>query len=341
MKKWEKKTTVLGMAVILFLTGCGGSDSAPAKEEYAWEAPTETSETMPENAGYSSEMTDVSESEAAEESLIGAESAADMDSEAGAMADDMAPYADVENSPQNKYSQSGGVIEESKRMSPTDLYADKEEDYLGSCYDFDDEIGYYDGNEEYSKWQEKGFSSVMAQPLSTFSADVDTASYSNLRRLIREGYDLDSLPEGAVRIEEMLNYFSYDYDDPKGMEPFGVTTQISRCPWNEEAELLMIGLKTEDIDYSHAPASNLVFLLDVSGSMADADKLPLLQESFAQLTDNLSEKDRVSIVTYAAEDKVVLRGAHGNEKKKIKKALAGLEAGGGLYTMVRLDRETT
>ena len=328
MKKWGKKTTVLGMAGILFLTGCGGTNSAPAKEEYAWEAPTET---MPEYEGYTSEMSGVSESGAAAEAPAGAESAADMDSEAAAMADDMASYADVENSPQNKYSQSSGIIEESKRMSPADLYADKEEDYLGSCYDFDDEIGYYDGNEEYSKWEEKGFSSVMAQPLSTFSVDVDTASYSNLRRLIREGYDLDSLPEGAVRIEEMLNYFSYDYDDPKGMEPFGVTTQIGRCPWNEEAELLMIGLKTEDIDYGHAPASNLVFLLDVSGSMADPDKLPLLQESFAQLIDNLSEKDRVSIVTYASEDKIVLQGAHGNEKKKIKKALAGLEAGGGTY----------
>ncbi len=326
MKKWGKKTTVLGMAGILFLTGCGGTDSAPAKEEYVWEEPAET---MPEYEGYTSGMTDVSESGAAAEAPTGAESAADMDSEADMMAEDMAPY--VENSPQKKYSQSGGIIEESKRMSPTDLYANKEEDYLGSCYDFDDQIGYYDGNEEYSKWEEKGFSSVMAQPLSTFSADVDTASYSNLRRLIREGYDLDSLPEGAVRIEEMLNYFSYDYDDPKGMEPFGVTTQIGRCPWNEEAELLMIGLKTEDIDYSHAPASNLVFLLDVSGSMADSDKLPLLQESFAQLTDNLSEKDRVSIVTYASEDKIVLQGAHGSEKKKIKKALAGLEAGGGTY----------
>ena len=326
MKKCVKKTTVLGMAGILFLTGCGGTDSAPAKEEYVWEEPAET---MPEYEGYTSGMTDVSESGAAAEAPTGAESAADMDSEADMMAEDMAPY--VENSPQKKYSQSGGIIEESKRMSPTDLYANKEEDYLGSCYDFDDQIGYYDGNEEYSKWEEKGFSSVMAQPLSTFSADVDTASYSNLRRLIREGYDLDSLPEGAVRIEEMLNYFSYDYDDPKGMEPFGVTTQIGRCPWNEEAELLMIGLKTEDIDYSHAPASNLVFLLDVSGSMADSDKLPLLQESFAQLTDNLSEKDRVSIVTYASEDKIVLQGAHGSEKKKIKKALAGLEAGGGTY----------
>ena len=335
MKKWVKKTTVLGMAGILFLTGCGGTDSAPAKEEYVWEEMPETApevnEEIPASTGYTPDMTGASEGGAAAGAPAEAESAADMDSEAGAMADDMAPYADVENSPQKEYSKSGGMIEESKRMSPTDLYADKEEGYLGSCYDFDDEIGYYDRNEEYSKWEEKGFSSVMAQPLSTFSADVDTASYSNLRRLIREGYDLDSLPEGAVRIEEMLNYFSYDYDDPKGMEPFGVTTQISRCPWNEEAELLMIGLKTEDIDYSHAPASNLVFLLDVSGSMADSDKLPLLQESFAQLTDNLSEKDRVSIVTYAAEDKIVLRGAHGNEKRKIKKALAGLEAGGGTY----------
>lgn len=344
MKKWIKKAMALSMAGILFLTGCGAKDSesqtAPARGEYAWEEIPElipgADGEVPGGAEHASEVTGMSENEeaegslaGAEESLTGAESAAGTD---GMTADDVAPpYANVENSPQKKYSQSGGIIEESKRACPADLYADKVEGYLGSCYDFDDEIGYYSGNEEYSKWQEKGFSSVMAQPLSTFSADVDTASYSNLRRLIREGYDLDSLPEGAARIEEMLNYFSYEYEDPKGMEPFGVTTQIGRCPWNEEAELLMIGLKTEDIDYSHAPASNLVFLLDVSGSMDEPDKLPLLQESFARLTDNLSEKDRISIVTYAAEDKVVLQGARGNEKKKIKKALAGLKAGGGTY----------
>lgn len=206
-----------------------------------------------------------------------------------------------------------------------------EDSYLGSCYEYEWEPEDY-SDEEYSQWEEKGFSYVMKEPLSTFSADVDTASYSNLRRLINSGCDLDTLPDGAVRIEEMLNYFSYQgYNEPKGQEPFGVTTQISKCPWNNDAELLMIGLKTEDIDYSQAPPSNLVFLLDVSGSMYSDDKLPLLQESFSLLTENLTKKDRVSIVTYAGEDRIVLSGAHGDETRKIKKALNGLEAGGGTY----------
>lgn len=203
----------------------------------------------------------------------------------------------------------------------------REESYLESCYPAPDDIN----QEEYSVWEEKGYESVMKEPLSTFSADVDTASYSNLRRLLKEGYDLDSLPEGAVRIEEMLNYFTYDYKEPEGKEPFGVTVQIGACPWNEEAQLLMAGLKTRSIDYENAPASNLVFLLDVSGSMYDDDKLPLLQESFCLLAENLSEKDRVSIVTYAGEDKVVLDGAKGNQTKKITKVLRGLEAGGGTH----------
>ena len=198
--------------------------------------------------------------------------------------------------------------------------------YVQSCYDFDwpEENG-----EEYGKWEETGFLSVMNAPLSTFSADVDTASYSNLRRMITDGYSLEDIPEGAVRIEEMLNYFTYDYKEPEGSEPFGVTTQISTCPWNEETQLLMIGLKTQDIDYKNAPPSNLVFLLDVSGSMGDYDKLPLLQESFSLLAENLTEKDRISIVTYASGDKVVLEGAKGNETTKIKRALNSLKAGGG------------
>ena len=164
-----------------------------------------------------------------------------------------------------------------------------------------------------------------------FSADVDTASYSNLRRLIREGYSIDELPENAVRIEEMLNYFTYDYREPEGSEPFGVTAKIGKCPWNEDAELVMLGLKTEDIDYEDAPASNLVFLLDVSGSMYADDKLPLLQEAFCLLADNLTEKDRVSIVTYAGDDTVVLEGVSGDKTRTIKKALMGLEAGGGTH----------
>ncbi len=201
-----------------------------------------------------------------------------------------------------------------------------EESYAQSCYDF----GWpAENGEEYSKWEETGFLSVMNAPLSTFSADVDTASYSNLRRMITDGYSLESIPEGAVRIEEMLNYFTYDYKEPEGSEPFGVTTQISTCPWNKEAQLLMIGLKTQDIDYADAPPSNLVFLLDVSGSMGDYDKLPLLQEAFGLLAENLTEKDRISIVTYASGDKVVLEGAKGNETTKIKRALNSLKASGG------------
>ena len=202
--------------------------------------------------------------------------------------------------------------------------------YVDSVYDYEWEPD-YPNTEEYSQWEEQGFNSVMKAPLSTFAADVDTASYSNLRRLINSGYELDELPQGAVRIEEMINYFSYDYNEPKGMDPFGVTTQISSCPWNDDAELLMIGLKTEDIDYSQAPPSNLVFLLDVSGSMYSDDKLPLLQESFGLLAENLTKKDRVSIVTYAGDDRIVLDGVRGDETKKIKKALDALEAGGGTY----------
>ena len=197
--------------------------------------------------------------------------------------------------------------------------------YAESCYDYE----WKENTEEYSKWEERGFRSVLKEPLSTFAADVDTASYSNLRRLLTEGYSLEELPGGAVRIEELLNYFSYDYEEPKGQEPFGVTTKLGACPWNEEAQLLMIGLKTEDIDYSQAPPSNLVFLLDVSGSMSHADKLPLLQESFGLLAENLTEKDRISIVTYAGDDEVVLRGAAGNETRKIKRAINRLKAGGG------------
>lgn len=207
----------------------------------------------------------------------------------------------------------------------------KGESYLDGCYDYDPDFTRKENSEEYSEWEEKGYSSVMKEPVSTFSADVDTASYSNLRRLIREGYSIDELPENAVRIEEMLNYFTYDYKEPEGSEPFGVTAKIGKCPWNEDAELVMLGLKTEDIDYEDAPASNLVFLLDVSGSMYADDKLPLLQEAFCLLADNLTEKDRVSIVTYAGDDTVVLEGVSGDKTRTIKKALMGLEAGGGTH----------
>lgn len=199
--------------------------------------------------------------------------------------------------------------------------------------------------EEYDSIREIGFQSVRNRPLSTFSVDVDTASYSNLRRMIEDGYSLEEIPSGAVRIEELLNYFSYDYNLPEGDEPFGVTTVLGDCPWNEDAKLLQIGLKTEEIDFSEAPHSNLVFLLDVSGSMYSDDKLPLLQKSFAMLVEELTEKDRVSIVTYAGSDKVVLEGVSGDEKTKIIDALESLEAGGstngadGIETAYKLAGE--
>ena len=194
--------------------------------------------------------------------------------------------------------------------------------------DYEDIFGVDWNTEEYNSIEEPGYKSVVNDPLSTFSVDVDTASYSNLRRMIEWGYTIDEIPQGAVRIEEMLNYFSYDYDLPQGEEPFGVTTVIGDCPWNENAKLLQIGLKTEEIDFSEAPDSNLIFLLDVSGSMYSDDKLPLLQKSFVMLVEELTEKDRVSIVTYAGSDKVVLEGVSGDQKEVIIDAIEALEASG-------------
>lgn len=343
MKKYVSMM-VLGLAGVMLLSGCGmkndGSAAATESGECVWEEPGEYAAEEPaaEPGEYAVEAP-TAETPAREEADCG--SAAETEAEAGETmaaeaAADEGSATEKSESLQNDYARSNGSTEQQKLAETpmADLYAEKDaaDGYLGSCYDFtDDETNSRENTEEYSRWDEQGYFSVMAQPLSTFSADVDTASYSNLRRLIREGYDLDSLPEGAVRIEELLNYFSYDYAEPADDEPFGVMTQLGRCPWNEAAELVMIGLKTEDIDYSRAPASNLVFLLDVSGSMDEPDKLPLLQESFAELTKHLRKKDRVSIVTYASEDRVVLEGARGDQRDKIIEAIDSLEAGGGTY----------
>lgn len=182
-------------------------------------------------------------------------------------------------------------------------------------------------DEEYNYIKENGYTAVSSAPLSTFSADVDTASYTNVRRMIDDGMDV---PPDAVRIEEFINYFDYDYTDPADGEPFAVHTELSDCPWNNETELLMVGINTKGFDavLDERPAMNLVFLIDVSGSMYDDNKLPLVQKSFSMLTDNLTAADRVSIVTYAGSDEVVLEGADGNDRKKILRAINDLEAGG-------------
>lgn len=219
------------------------------------------------------------------------------------------------------YAQTTGLVGD----ETTAGYADAEGFYTDNAA-YEQEITPEDFNtEEYNSIQENGFKSVSKSPLSTFSADVDTASYSNLRRMITDGYGID--PD-AVRIEEMINYFSYDYPEPKNDEPFSVTAEISDCPWNSESQLMMIGMKTKDIDLSSREPMNLVFLIDVSGSMYDENKLPLVQKSFSMLAENLTENDRISIVTYAGSDEVVLKGATGAQRDKIIEAIESLEAGG-------------
>ena len=193
--------------------------------------------------------------------------------------------------------------------------------------------------EEYDTITENTFMSAVSDPLSTFSIDVDTASYTNIRRMINYG---QSIPADAVRIEEMINYFDYDYPDPREGEPFSVNTELSGCPWNSDTKLLRIGLKAKDIDLSGRTPMNLVFLIDVSGSMYDDDKLPLVQKAFSILTEQLTPMDRVSIVTYAGSDRVVLEGSDGNERQKILDAINSLTAGGstagsaGIQTAYRI-----
>lgn len=197
----------------------------------------------------------------------------------------------------------------------------------GEVIVIDDEYDSIDWNtEEYKYLMENQWMNVKTSPFSTFAADVDTASYANIRRYLLGG---KQVPRDAVRIEEMVNYFSYDYPEPKEGEPFSVTTEIAPCPWNEDSELLMVGLKAKDIDMKDRTPSNLVFLVDVSGSMYSDDKLPLVQRSFRLLCEELQEGDRVSIVTYASGDKVVLEGVSGEEQLKINEAMEDLKAGGG------------
>ena len=180
--------------------------------------------------------------------------------------------------------------------------------------------------EEYSYVKENGWCSTLASPFSTFAADVDTASYANVRRMLLAG---DEVVKDAVRIEEFINYFDYHYPAAKDGEPFSVTTQIAPCPWNSDTQLLLIGLKAREIEEKERAASNLVFLVDVSGSMSDADKLPLVQRAFRLLINELDENDTISIVTYASSDRVVLDGVHGDEKSTVCEAVEDLMAGGG------------
>ncbi len=179
--------------------------------------------------------------------------------------------------------------------------------------------------EEYRRIYENSFYSPAEQPLSTFSIDVDTASYSNVRRFLNNG----SLPyPDSVRIEELINYFDYDYPQPEGSSPFSLNTELAACPWNEESLLLMVGLQGKTVEFEEIPESNIVFLIDSSGSMQDENKLPLLKQAMAMLTEQLRPEDRVSIVAYAGSAGLVLPPVSGNDKDAIFEAIDNLDAGG-------------
>jgi len=179
--------------------------------------------------------------------------------------------------------------------------------------------------EEYDYISENRFLEVLQNPLSTFSIDVDAASYSNTRRFINSG---QMPPKDAVRIEEMVNYFVYDYPQPDDQHPFAIITETSECPWKPEHRLVHIGLQGRRIDTEDLPPSNLVFLLDVSGSMQPANKLPLLKSAFRLLVDQLRPQDRVAIVVYAGAAGCVLPSTPGSDKETILAALDHLRAGG-------------
>ena len=230
--------------------------------------------------------------------------------------------------------------------STPDTGAESYEGYAGECYaaksayeESCDQTstlcpGYYgvspyiNSGENYKSTVENPFTDVASSPLSTFGADIDTASYSNLRRMINDGYSLQDIPKGAIRTEELVNYFDYSYREPAGNDMFAVNASIIDCPWNRSTKLVNLGIKAKEADNIKDIPSNIVFLIDVSGSMNSYDKLPLLQMGLDMLVDDLDENDRVSIVTYASSSDIVIAGVPGNDHTKIKRAINELNASG-------------
>jgi len=179
--------------------------------------------------------------------------------------------------------------------------------------------------ESYDRIYENPFMSALENPLSTLSIDVDTASYSNARRFINSSR---LPPKDAVRLEEFINYFTYDYPDPRGKHPFSISTEVSECPWNGKHRLVHLGLQGKKLDTEDLPPTNLVFLLDVSGSMSSHNKLPLLKAALKLLVNNMRGSDRVAIVVYAGAAGLVLPSTDGEHRDAILQALGSLSAGG-------------
>lgn len=315
MKKTTKTLLLAALCTTQLVTLCGGCASSKKNPEVASENSI-TSESNPETVSQNSGTS--------ENNLASGETAETIETE-----EDVAVLSS----------------ELSQEEQAFDAKSQTNAEALSDVARADCEIMEDPPSEEYAELPENGFITTKKNDTSTFSADVDTASYSNIRRMITNGCSLDEIPSDAVRIEEMLNYFSYDYTEPKKGEPFGVSIQSAQCPWNTENNIVKIGLNTEKVDFKDAPDSNLVFLIDVSGSMYDSNKLPLLTKAFSMFTNELDKKDKVSIVTYAGEDKVVLEGVSGDQKDTILTALENLEANGstngsaGIETAYKLAKE--
>ncbi|AXQ23072.1 VWA domain-containing protein [Acinetobacter wuhouensis] len=188
-------------------------------------------------------------------------------------------------------------------------------------------VGSAENMENYQKVETNSVKSVAQQPISTFSADVDTGSYTNVRRFLVQDRSLP--PVDAVRVEEMINYFDYQYPQATGVHPFAVSSETVDSPWQPNAKVIKIGIKAKDIDQQNLPAANLVFLVDVSGSMNEPNKLPLVKKTLKILTKQLRPQDKVTLITYSDGDKVVLPPTSGDQKNKILKAIDQLVAGGG------------
>jgi Ca-activated chloride channel family protein len=213
---------------------------------------------------------------------------------------------------------------ETKMESGMDVY-DKEDYYYDQINRNPIEKDNISNNEDYAKIIENKFISSNENSISTFSIDVDNASYSNVRRMI--SYN-QMPPKDAVRIEEMVNYFKYQYTNPTGEDPFSVNTEMMTCPWNSSNKILMIGMQGKQLDYNQINPSNLVFLIDVSGSMSDANKLPLVKQSLKILVDNLQATDKIALVVYAGSSGLVLPSTEVRNKETILKAIDNLQSGG-------------
>lgn len=211
------------------------------------------------------------------------------------------------------------------KAEPTFMTASKMESSLMSKRPM--VIGYrgIENQDSYTGVKDNGFMNTLKEPLSTFAADVDAASYSNVRRFIRQG---QLPPKDAVRIEEMINYFAYDIAAPQGKAPVRVETELTEAPWNRAHQLLRVSLRGKDVPKADIPSSNFVFLIDVSGSMYSHNKLPLVKTALKMLVDQLRDNDKVSIVTYAGSAAVKLASTSGAEKMKIKDAIDQLDANG-------------